>query len=60
MIIIMVSYDFLSCSMQSEAVLLEVICRNVVVVVIIHEGQLKLQAKAATAPDLLVVQEQED
>ena len=46
--------------MQSEAVLLVVICRNVVVVVIIHEGQLKLQAKAATAPDLLVVQEQED
>jgi hypothetical protein len=60
MISIMISYNFLACSMQSEAVLV-VICSNVVVVVvIIHKGQLKLQAKAATAPDLLVVQEQED
>ena len=60
MIIIMISYDFLACSMQSEEAVQVVICSNVVVVVIIHEGRLKLQAKAATEPDLLVVQEQED
>ena len=47
--------------MQSEEAVRVVICSNVVVVVIlIHEGRLKLQAKAATEPDLLVVQEQED